>query len=1217
MFLLGPGRVVVSPTDLRLASECEFALLRGLDVRLGRSPAVALPPDPMLDRVAGLGRAHEQAELLRLRGLHPAEGAVVGFGLPGHTDTALAAARDATLSALEDPGVRVVHQGTVYDGDFVGHVDFIERVPGGWRISDTKLSRDASVPALLQVAAYADLLRSAGVDISPVVRLVLGKGVTEDFRVDEIVPVYRARRRRLEAVVAAHLAAGEPVAWGAEGVVACGRCDLCEPEAEAAHDLIWVAGVRAPTRRRLIGAGVLTADDLARRTEPVDEVRETMLDRLREQARIQLEGLAGGVGRDDPAGADDDSPRPVLHEVVDPGPLQRLPHPSPGDVFFDFEADPLWVEPGEPARGGLEYLFGMVEVDGLPGAGATGEGEPRFRSFWAHDRAEEKQALVDFVTYLKQRRQQWPDLHVYHYADYEKSALLRLAARHGVCEDDIDQFLRQGVFIDLYAAARTALRISERSMSLKVLEHLYRGVRSGEVTGGEASIVTYHEFVLAREMGQHDVARAKLAEIAAYNTDDCVSTWQLRNWLRDEGIRWPAGDDPATGDIAHVVPPPSAQRVELLDVESRLDALVADVRRADRTPDEAVIALASAAVLFHAREDKPTWQRYFERLRLPITDWRGGDEAVFVVTHAEVVSDWARTTPNQRKPRRLLRLGGEPLSGQPIPAGLRMRPVYTAPTPPGVELSEGAIHGASTGGLHVVAVESESIRRGWLHQFLLVEELPPTNEGGHSQLPSALVELNVVGTRSIDEALAELGREILERQPELPTRAATDLLARRPPRLGDGGALPPIGDGPDRHVDAMVAALLGMTDSYLAVQGPPGTGKTYVGGRAIAQLVTEHGWKVGVCSQSHKAIENVLHSVIAAGVPAARVGKATRETDDPPWTDLASTNALADFATEHPEGYVIGGTVWNLTNPKQVARGQLDLVVIDEAGQYSLAKTMAASVAGDRLLLLGDPAQLPQVSRGTHPEPVDSSALGWLLPTDPGAGRTLPATHGYFLDRTWRLHPRLAARVSDLSYDGELAAEPGIAEVRSLEGLAPGLHVRLVDHTDNSTASVEEADEVVRIARDLIGRTWHDPQERGADGVPAEPRPLEQGDLIVITPYNHQVHTIREALDEARLTSVPVGTVDKFQGQEAAVAIVSFAASSPTSISRGIGFILNRNRLNVAVSRGKWAAIMVRSPVLTDFAPRSTNELVTLGAFLNLCGHAVTTLAAEPAVAVQ
>lgn len=1183
-----PQRIVLSPSDLRQAAECEFALLRGLDVRLGRLEQEEPAPGLMLERVAQLGDEHEQAELRRLAAAHRGPGAVVTFSRPRHTDPELREAHERTLRALADPTVEVVSQATVYDGSFVGHVDFLERVESGpagdgsgWIVSDTKLARSASVAALLQVAGYADILQRAGVPLAPVARLVLGGGVSEDFRLDEIVPVYRARRQRLEEIVEEHRAATGPVAWGDDRFVACGRCAVCDAEVERHDDLLLVAGMRRPTRRHLLDAGVGTMTELARSSGDIADLNPARLERLRAQARLQVAGRAAGGE--------------LTHEVIDQGVLARMPRSSPGDIFFDFEGDPIWVEPGDTTWG-LEYLFGLIEVDRLaptpddPAAGAE------FVTFWAHDRMQERQALIDFVSHVTERRRRWPDLHIYHYAPYETAALTRLAARHGVCEDEIDQFLRDGLFIDLYAVVRGAVRVSDRSYSLKRLEPLYMAKRDAEVTNAADSIVVYHRYMAARDAGRQDEARRLIDDIAAYNKDDCVSTMLLAGWLRGLRDDSPAPDSDQEPEAARA---PSEKRLSHLQLESSVRALIASIKPGDRTADDHAVALAASAILFHAREAKPFWQRYFDRLRHPTREWRGSrDEPVFVVDSGEVLSGWAKDG-QQRKRRRVLRLTGETLGGVALEAGARgLRAVYEAPTPDGISLTPDACYGVGSG-TAVIEASEEVVGSRRVRQTLVVEELCP-NEAGHDDLPAALVCADQIGTASITDALAEIADEVRASHPSLPVRAGMDVLRRIPPRLRDGAALPAPGEGKDRFIVAIHDALLGMDDSFVAVQGPPGTGKTYIGGRVIADLVLRHGWKVGVCSQSHQAIENILSAVASAGVPREQMAKDTKCTDDPPWTDLDKADRLRGFIDElagtHPGGgFVVGGTAWDLTNTKRIHRGELDLVVIDEAGQYSLANTLAASIAGARLLLLGDPAQLPQVSTGTHPDPVDASALGWLLPEDPAEGRTMPAELGYFLERTWRLHPELVKPLSVLAYDGELLAQEGAGDARRLDGLPPGLHQRLVDHHDNSTGSVEEAEAVVALTQGLLGSTWEDPFEDTG------PRPLGQGDVIVITPYNHQVRVLRDTLAAAGLAEVAVGTVDKFQGQEAPVAILSMAASSHTDVSRGMGFLLSRNRLNVALSRGKWAAIIVRSPVLTDFAPRTTDELVTLGAFLTLC----------------
>ncbi|WP_377644562.1 TM0106 family RecB-like putative nuclease [Oryzobacter terrae] len=1191
MFLLGDDqRLVISASDLRTASVCEFALVRDLDVILGRATPAASSADAMAERVIALGNEHEQAELRRLVGAH--RGRVVQFERPTYTRAGLEHAHAQTLEALSSEA-EVVYQATFFDGGFVGHADFLEHTPQGWLVSDTKLARRESVPALLQIAAYAAMLRASGVPAAPVARLVVGSGDVRDFELHDILPVYRARRERLDALLAEHHADTGPARWGDPRWLACGRCEVCEPEVEAARDLLLVAGVRAPTRRRLHEAGVTTIDELAVRTDPVPDVRAATLERLRHQARLQLEQER------DPGGG-------VRFEVTDSDPLRRMPTPSPGDVFFDFEGDPLWSEPGS-STWGLEYLFGCLTVDAVTDVDAAGAGSggEEFTPFWAHDRAAERQALIDFVGWLSDRRRRWPDLHVYHYAAYETAALLRLAARHGVCEDEVDQLLRDGVFVDLYAVVRAAIRVSQRSYSIKKLEPLYMEAREAAVTNAADSIVVYHQVIAAGIAERADERQRLLDEIRDYNLDDCISTWRLRDWLLARVTEHGATDlmTPGATEVAEAQAP-SDQRLALMRLETLLRSRLEGIRPHERSPEQQAVALVASSVLFHVREDKPVWQAHFERLRTPVRDWRAAD-GVFLVEGGAVVEPWS-LPPRARSARRTLRLDGEPMRSIPLGPGSEVSAVYADPAPQGVVTLPGHCNARSTATVRVLDAVDTVAPNGRLHQALLVEELTPKGGGEHTALPVALVPSKVLSTRPIDDALAEVAESVVDAGDELPRTAGIDLLVRRPPRQRGGAPLPVVDDGPTRHVDAITSALLDSDSSYLAVQGPPGTGKTYVASHVIARLVLDHGWRVGVTSQGHKAIENVLRAVIAAGVPREQVGKASREPATATWTSLERADELAGFIAPLERaglGFVVGGTAWDLTSTKRIERGRLDLVVVDEAGQFSLAKTLACSVAGSRLLLLGDPQQLPQVSQGTHPDPVDASALGWLIGDEP----VLPASLGYFLETTWRMHPALTEPVSRLSYAGQLRSHEPVTSRRRLDGVEPGLHVRLVDHHDNSTWSPEEADAVRDLVHDLLGRTWHDLSERDATGAEVGPRPLGPADVLVITPYNGQVGRIRRTLDDAGLTDVAVGTVDKFQGQEAPVAILSMAASSHSDVSRGMGFLLDRHRLNVAVSRGKHSAFVVRSHVLTDFAPRTPTELVALGAFLGLCATAVTT----------
>ncbi|MBU1587503.1 MAG: DNA2/NAM7 family helicase, partial [Actinobacteria bacterium] len=400
-----------------------------------------------------------------------------------------------------------------------------------------------------------------------------------------------------------------------------------------------------------------------------------------------------------------------------------------------------------------------------------------------------------------------------------------------------------------------------------------------------------------------------------------------------------------------------------------------------------------------------------------------------------------------------------------------------------------------------------------------------------------------------------------------PKSAIGDILRRTPARTRSGVL------GAD-----IAETIRDLDDSYLAVQGPPGTGKTTLAASVITTLVREHGWRIGVVAQSHKVVENVLRAVVKAGLDPQLVGK-SKVDDGVPFTALPD-DGHHNFAARNSGGYVIGGTAWDMTNTKRIGRRQLDLLVIDEAGQFSLAATMAVSTAASNLLLLGDPQQLPQVSQGTHPAPVDQSALGYIA----DGHAVLPPEYGYFLAESWRMHSALTRPVSELSYDGALRSAPS-ADARMLAGIAPGLHPLPVPHDGNSTHSVEEASVVVDLVRNLLGRDWNG-------------SPLTEDDVIVVTPYNAQVECIRLALDA--FPGVRVGTVDKFQGQEAAVSIVSMAASSPETVPRGLEFLLSRNRLNVAISRAQWAAYLLYSPALLDHLPHTAEGVADLSRFIRL-----------------
>ncbi|MFF2317611.1 TM0106 family RecB-like putative nuclease [Arthrobacter sp. NPDC058097] len=1251
MFLLdpttpgAPADLVFSASDLVAASECEYRTLRILDEKLGRFPKADFAADEMQARAGKLGDVHEHEVLASLIDRHGPWDASRGTGVycvdRGTTDRAdLEDKAGETATALR-AGADVVFQATFFDGEFLGYADFLVREEAAaaseeavgisaagpslsrgsavdrYEVWDTKLARHAKVGALLQLAAYGDQLIKLGLEPAPRVLLVLGNLERSTHSLVDLLPVYRERRARFRQLTARHRRAEAPVAWQQPGVSYCGRCDYCAEQVAGHRDLLMVAGMTSVERKKLVADGVTTIDALA---ELPLHLANGSRQRLRDQARMQT-GLEAADGSR--TFVKEGQPHTVAYKVLADNALAGIPAPSDGDIFFDFEGDPLWQDPA--GQWGLEYLFGVIEAP-LP-TDPRGQ-EPVFRPFWAHSRAGERQAFLDFLAYVEERRARYPDMHVYHYAPYEKTALRNLSLNHVAGEDVVDSWLRDGLLVDLYATVRHSLRISEASYSIKKLEPLYMGdnLRSGDVKDAGASVVAYAAYCEARDAGpgRQAEAAAILASISDYNQYDCLSTLRLRDWLLQLGggeagasaaARAPV--EASAGTAAGQPPSDAVADAEPSPEEAGLRAFLDAVpEHRELTADEQAVAMVAAATGYHRRERKQFWWEHFDRLESEVDRWRD-QRNVFIVEAAEVVSDWARPTSRARTESRTLRLTGIMSEGSEFKAGSTWFRMFEDPLPEGL----GEVDGGRTP--KRPSATEPSVTAGSLEDALAAPHeatMPPSRDGifgtlveavedhpeqpgrtvititerskkkvpPYFQLPMALTDDRPIATDNIEAALAELAQLVGSSLPQLPKHPGVDILRRSAPRLAGIPNLPVVGDdanGNADYVSAITQALEDLDRSYLAVQGPPGTGKTYVGSHVIARLV-EAGWKVGVVAQSHAVVENMLCTAIEkAGVDPAVVAKKLSQPRVVPWTCVTDEDVAR--LLDGPDGCLVGGTAWTMTG-RHVPAGSLDLLVIDEAGQYSLANTLAVARSAKRLLLLGDPQQLPQVTQGSHPEPVDESALGWL-----SAGHaTMPAELGYFLADSWRMHPELCRKVSVLSYDGKLESAAA-ASLRHLDGVPPGVDTVLVPHAGNTTSSAEEAAAIVGLAREHIGLKW----TPGKD----EPiRRLEPKDILVVAAYNAQVQTIRHALGQDGLADVRVGTVDKFQGQEAPVVLVSMACSAIAEAPRGAEFLLNRNRINVAVSRGQWRTVIVRSPELTNYMPSRPFALEELGAFLGL-----------------
>ena len=1152
MQLHDDGTLVVSATDLVGFLECDH-LITLEELRARGQIEKPFRDDPELELIRKRGYDHEQLYIGQLE----AQGrTVVEMRLrEPRTPADLRAAEAETLAAMR-AGSDVIFQGTFFDGRWRGHPDFLVRRDdrpsdlGTWSydVADTKLAKRVKAAAILQMCVYADQLQRLQGLPPETISVVTGDRASHAHRLDDYAAYYRAAKRRFEARVF-ETAPGGAAATYPEPVDHCRVCSwwqVCMDRRRADDHLSIVAGATKAQRRKLVAGDVTTLAALASipEAEAVRGFQPRILERLRRQAALQLRAREDGQ---------------VPYELIPPNPedpgkgLAALPPPSPLDVFFDIEADPWALDDG------LEYLFGWTE--------RGPEGQPVFHALWAHDRAQEKRMLESFVDLVLERRERDPGMHVYHYGGYESGALKRLMQRHATREDEIDVLLRGHVLVNLYDhVVRQAIRAGVESYSIKKLETFYMPRREGGITHAGFSVVEYERWMETQEP-------AILQAIADYNRDDCVSNLLLRDWLearRDEALE--AHPDWYPGGI---VPRPSWEdgaateklAAEQAETRRREDALRDGVPedRAERTAEQQGRWLLAALLDWHRRETKPQWWDHYRLVEAPLEDLVADGSAL---AELRFEADLGRIDKSD-----LHRYRFDPAQDTKVTEGKSY--LALSPAPGG--------SGWASSTVKVIALDA-------------VNGTLDLKRRGADPHPVALIPTKPFGIEPMRGGLWRLADEVIANGIEGAGRfrAARDLVMRVPPRivaLPAGAELAPVGGDVTRTARDLALRL---DETVLAIQGPPGTGKTHTAARMILDLV-DAGRRVGVTAQSHRVIGNLLEAVQRAAAAEhrfVRVGQRVDGEDD-------DTDGFGSERIRKPEDAraglanrawdVVGATSWLWARPDM--EGAVDVLFVDEAGQLSLAAVCSVAGAASSVVLLGDPNQLPQVSQGTHPEGAEASALEHLV----GEARTIPADRGLLLGTTYRLHPQVNAFISDAFYEGRLETAPGNALQHVGEGPpvgGTGIRYVPISTAGASNRSREEAAWIADVLAALRGRHWIN--QKG------EERPLEVEDVIIVAPYNAQVAEIGRAVKARLGVEANVGTVDKFQGREGAVAIYSMTTSTPEDAPRDMEFLYSGNRLNVAVSRARALAVVVASPELFRASCQTPEQMRLLNAFCRL-----------------
>ena len=788
---------------------------------------------------------------------------------------------------------------------------------------------------------------------------------------------------------------------------------------------------------------------------------------------------------------------------------------------------------GDPLHpNGLEYLFGLSFLI---------DGKPHFKAFWAHDHQEERATFRQFMQFLIEHLDAHPAAFIYHYNHYETTALKRLACRYAVAEHQLDDLLRRMKFVDLYKVVRESIRVSEPAYSIKNLETFYMAKREGSVATAADSIVVYHRW---RETGDPELLR----QIANYNEVDCISTNKLRDWLlthRPQALAWFNGP-----------PPPS-------DAEGAAETTAARVQREERYAGFQLRLLAAATdgesdfrrhladlLDFHAREARPQWWEYFDR------QTRFDDE---LLDDTECMAGLTIACPPQTVKRSLLHTFRFPPQESKRKAGDQVVDVATL-------TSAGTIEDIDDENLVV------SLKRA-------------TNSG---PLPETL---NIgpggpINSDPLREAIYRFATDVLAGNNSYP--AVRDILTKATPRIHDRHPGDAIVTGNDL-LAATTQALSHLNDSYVFIQGPPGAGKTYTSAHVILELIRQ-GKKIGVAANSHKAIHNVLDMIEKIAEQRGIVFEGIKKSAGTHESAYEGKFIHSEETSENIslEASLLAGTAWLFADER--FDRHLDYLIIDEAGQVSVANVIAMGTAARNIVLVGDQMQLGQPIQGVHPGEAGLSILDFLL----GGQATVAPDRGIFLNQTRRLHPSICQFISEAFYEGRLDADPENAKRHlifesPIEGISPlGIHFLPVRHTGCSQKSEEEGRTINEYFQKLLGQKFVD-----KDG---SVRTMTTDDILVVSPYNVQVNHLKSILP----AGARVGTVDKFQGQEAPVVLVSMATSDAECLPSDIDFLFSANRLNVALSRAQCLAIVTANPKLLETTCRTIPQLRLVNKFCQL-----------------
>lgn len=1155
-------QIRLSATDLSNHLTCRHLTTLDLQVARGEksAPKIAAPD---LKVIQELGLRHEKRYLAHL----------VEQGLTVENLSHIPFKEEERLQketlALMERGAEIIAQGALSDGEWFGRPDVLRRVatpssrtgwPWSYEVVDTKLSQETKGATILQLSLYSDLLEKVqGTPPEFLYVVPLSADFAEEkYRVSEYAAYYRYVKSRLVNAVPANMQnTVTPSPGEKQYELAFKRrnngvnlgtypepmehCNVCVwfPECDAQrHGDDHLSLVAGIHKHQRNQLEEWNANTMAK----LAVLPIPLKDRPRRGSREAIEHVREQA-RVQVAGRNESR---MVHEflpVVEGMGLCRLPEPSLGDVFLDLEGDPFAGEHG------MQYLFGFVAQNE--------RGELSYEKQWALNRKEEKKGFEWLVDEIMRRREADPKMHAYHFGAYEPGTLKRLMGMHATREDEIDRMLRAGVLVDLHQAFKQGVRASVEEYSLKKIEAFYGFERKTPLDQSRTAM-RYVEHRLELGWDEEAMPERIRETMEGYNCDDCVSTAKLRDWLEQEREKLVENGTMVPRFVDR--DEKASENVE--EQQTRVAVLVEELTRSIppdpgmRNEEQRATWLLAQLLDWHRRDSKPKAWRYFEL--------RGMDDGDLMEDRDAVA-------------------GLEWVSSVALANG-SVADRYTFPNQEtSIRADDKEVHhrGRRIG----TCVSIDIVRR--------TIDIKKTKEAEGFHPSSIFVKEPYRNPKVQQDSLFRLGSWVRDNgiTKAGPWQGIRNYLRRKPPVLVGSESLSL--SETEEFGDELARIVSALNRSVLAVQGPPGSGKTTSAAHSIDLLVRERNLRIGVTALTHNVIRHLLRTILTEESGTVRCMHKSDGKEDGRVEGIliARNNDVALRALQQRSVDVLGGTAFLWA--REEFANSVDVLFVDEASQVSLADLVAISQAAENVVLIGDPQQLARPGDASHPPGAEVSSLEHILvDLKLGETKTMPPSLGLFIDESKRLHPKICEFTSEIFYEGRLHARE-FTRARVLKGhpwlSGAGLWFVPVEHEGNRNSSGEEVEVVTRIVQSLLK-----PEVKWFRGK-GQSDQLTSEDILIVAPYNAQVSDLG-----TRLPGISIGTVDKFQGQEAPVVIYSLTTSSPEDAPRGMEFLYSLNRLNVATSRAKTAVIVVGNPRLFEPECRTPRQMQLANA---LCAY--------------